>query len=115
QASNSRGIRMLHVFALALAVSAAQPGTKDDLTAEQIVQKALDKGAVGFKQGTATLQMTITSPKGDPKERTLEIAALRGADGLIKTMVKFTKPADVNGTAFLVIQKKDALPDEYVY
>lgn len=105
---------MLHVLALALAVTAA-PAANDKMTAEEIVQKALDKGAVGFHQGTATLKMTITSAKGEAKERTLDIEALRGADGLIKTMVKFTKPADVNGTAFLVIQKKDALPDEYVY
>ncbi len=88
---------------------------KDTLTPQEIVQKALDKGAVGFKEGTATLRMTIVTTKGDAKERTLDIEAMRGDDGMLKSMVKFTKPADVNGTAFLVLQKKDALPDQYVY
>jgi hypothetical protein len=102
------------VVLLALpAVSLAAPSK--ELSADEIVEKALNKGAVGFQQGTATLRMTIISQKGEAKERTLEIKALKDENGLLKSMVKFTKPADVNGTAFLVVQKKDALPDQYVY
>src|ERR1041385_2751461 len=99
----------------AKAAAAPAGGKADALTPEDIVKKALDKGAVGFKQGTATLKMTIVSPKGEAKERSLDIQAMRGEDGMLKSMVKFTKPADVNGTAFLVVKKKDALPDQYVY
>lgn len=84
-------------------------------SAEEIVDKALNRGAVGFQQGSATLKMTIVTTKGDAKERTLEIRAMKDGDGLLKSMVKFSKPADVSGTAFLVLQKKDALPDQYVY
>lgn len=100
------------VFAAALApvaVHAAEP------SAEDIVQQALSKGAVGFKQGTASLQMTIVTPKGEAKARSLEIKAMRGGDGLLRSLVRFTTPADVNGTSFLVVEKKDALPDQYVY
>jgi len=86
-----------------------------EVTAADIVDKALSKGSVGFKQGSATLQMTLVTPKGDQKARSLEIKAMRGKDGLLRSMVRFTKPADVNGTTFLVIEKKDALPDQYVY
>ncbi|HEY4220798.1 MAG TPA: outer membrane lipoprotein-sorting protein [Myxococcota bacterium] len=108
---------MVAVSAQAAPAPAAGAKVPDgkELTAEDIMQKALDKGTVGFKQGTATLKMTIVTAKGEAKERTLDIEAMRGDDGLTKSMVKFTKPADVNGTAFLVIQKKDALPDQYVY
>lgn len=112
-------LRLFVASALLCALPAVAEGTakieKGDLSADQIVQKALDKGAVGFKQGTATLKMTIVTAKGEAKERSLDIEAMRGEDGLLKSMVKFTKPADVNGTAFLVVQKKDALPDQYVY
>jgi hypothetical protein len=86
-----------------------------ELGAEEIVEKALSKGAVGFKQGAASIQMTYVSAKGDAKDRSLEIKAMRGADGMLRSLVKFTKPADVNGTSFLVVEKKDALPDQYVY
>ena len=84
-------------------------------TAQEIVDKALNKGAVGFKQGTATLQMTIVTAKGDNKPRSLDIKAMRGTDGMLRSLVKFTKPADVNGTSYLVVEKKDALPDQYVF
>jgi hypothetical protein len=100
-------------LALALPVLAAKPA--QELTADEIVDKALGKGAVGFKQGSATIRMTIVSAKGEAKERTLELKAMRGEGAMLKTLVKFTKPADVNGTAFLVVEKKDALPDQYVY
>ena len=86
-----------------------------ELSADAIVEKALAKGAVGFKQGAASIKMTIVSPRGDAKERSLDIRAMRGADGLLRSMVKFTRPAEVNGTAYLVLEKKDALPDQYVY
>lgn len=106
-------------FALSLTASAqkaaaATPAGKE-LSADEIVEKALGKGAVGFRQGTATIKMTIVSAKGEAKERTLDVKAMRGEDGMLKSMVKFSKPADVNGTAFLVVEKKDALPDQYVY
>jgi hypothetical protein len=84
-------------------------------SAAEIVDKALSKGAVGFKQGSATLQMTLVTAKGEQKARSLEIKAMRGKDGLLRSLVKFTTPADVNGTSFLVVEKKDALPDQYVY
>jgi hypothetical protein len=108
-------IAPLALTLLLIPAAARADKAQKDLTAEDIVAKALDKGAVGFKQGAATLRMTIVNGKGEAKERSLEIKAMRGGDGLLKSMVKFTKPADVNGTAFLVVEKKDALPDQYVY
>ena len=111
-----------HLLALALLGGlAAAPGAHaaapapPEPSAEEIVNKALNKGAVGFKTGKATLTMTIVSAKGESKERTLDIKAHRGEDGLLRSLVRFTKPAEVNGIAFLVHEKKDALPDQYVF
>jgi hypothetical protein len=94
---------------------ARSTSTPKEMTAAEIVEKALSKGAVGFKQGQAVLQMTLVTPKGEQKSRSLELKAMRGKDGMLRSMVRFTKPADVNGTTFLVVEKKDALPDQYVY
>jgi hypothetical protein len=86
----------------------------EELSADAILDKALSKGNVlGFQQGTATLTMAITKD-GVVKSRTLEIKAMR-QDNLMKSMVRFSKPAEVSGISFLVIEKKDALPDQYVY
>jgi hypothetical protein len=94
--------------------SAAGPHPRE-LDANEIVEKALSKGSVGFKQGVARLQMTLVTPRGEQKSRSLEIKAMRGKDGMLRSMVRFTKPAEVNGTTFLVVEKKDALPDQYVF
>lgn len=85
------------------------------LSLEEIVEKSLNKGTVGFKQGTATLQMTITNNKGEVKANTILVKAMKSSDGTLRSMVKFTSPASVAGTAFLVREKKDALPDQYIY
>jgi hypothetical protein len=103
------------VVASAPALRAAGAPAGKDMTAAEIVEKALSKGSVGFKQGAATLQMTLVTPKGEQKARSLQIRAMRGKDGMLRSLVRFTKPADVNGTTFLVVEKKDALPDQYVY
>ncbi|OGQ14096.1 MAG: hypothetical protein A2138_21350 [Deltaproteobacteria bacterium RBG_16_71_12] len=108
------GSFVVSLVGLALTAPAASAAGKEP-SAEEIVDKALNRGAVGFQQGTATLRMTIVTTKGDAKERTLEISAMKDGAGMLKSMVKFSKPADVSGTAFLVVQKKDALPDQYVY
>ncbi len=103
------------VMGIAVTAHAVPAAAVVEPSAEEIVQKALSKGAVGFKQGTASIQMTIVTAKGEAKPRSLEIKAFRGSDGLLRSLVKFTTPADVNGTSFLVVEKKDALPDQYVY
>jgi hypothetical protein len=105
---------LVAVVSLAFA-GAAGAAKKKEPTAEEIVEQALSKGAVGFKQGTASIQMTLYTPKGEARPRSLDIKAMRGSDGLLRSMVRFTRPADVNGTSFLVVEKKDALPDQYVY
>lgn len=94
----------------------ASPTRAEELSAEQVIDKAFSQGAaVSFQQGRAQLTMTIVSPQGQTKRRTLEIKAMKDEAGLLRSLVKFARPADVAGIAFLVREKKDALPDQYVY
>lgn len=106
-------IALASAFALALPAGAAL--AQDTLSAEQLLDKALAKSQVGFQQGTAVLEMTIVSPRGEAKKRSLAIKAMRGEGGLLRSLVRFQRPAEVAGIAFLVREKKDALPDQYVY
>ncbi len=99
----------------AIALSLASPASAKELDANAIVNEALAQGSMGFQQGTATLDMTIVKKSGDKKVRTLEVKALRDKDGLLSSLIKFSKPAEVAGTAFLVKEKKGQLPDQYVY
>lgn len=101
---------------LALFALAAIPASAEELNAEQIIEKALSQGsAVAFQQGTASLTMTIVSAQGQAKTRSLDVKAMKDATGLLRSLVRFSKPADVAGIAFLVREKKGALPDQYVY
>jgi hypothetical protein len=101
--------------ALSLVFLAAPAAAAEDLTARQIADKALTKNQVGLQQGTAVLEMTIVSPRNEAKKRTLEVKAMRNDEGLLRSLVRFSKPAEVAGISFLVREKKDALPDQYVY
>lgn len=86
-----------------------------ELSAQQIVDQALSQGIVGFEQGTATMRMVITNARGEVKDRTLAVKARKTKAGEFNFLVKFEKPAEVAGIAFLVKEKKAALPDQYVY
>jgi hypothetical protein len=106
---------LIHISAIAACCFLAVSANAEDLTADQIIDKALAKGTVGLDQGTAVLKMTITNQRGESKSRTLGLTAMKDKGGLVKSMIKFQKPAEVAGISFLVLEKKDALPDQYVY
>lgn len=110
------------LFALALLgalplVSAAPAAASagETMTAEQILDKALESGAIGFSKGTAQLDMLIKDAKGKGKQRTMDVKAMTDDDGMLKIMLKFTRPAEVAGMGFLVLQNKDALADQFIY
>lgn len=101
---------------LAIIAVAAPPATAEELNAEQIIEKALSQGsAVAFQQGTASLTMTIVNAQGQEKKQSLDIKAAKDDKGLLRSLVRFTSPAGVAGVSFRVLEKKDALPDQFVY
>ena len=86
-----------------------------ELTAEQIVDKALASGLFSFKEGQAVLEMEITQASGRVRNNTLSMKLRKTKDGLAQTMVRFEKPAAVKGTSFLVRERKGQLPDQFVF
>jgi hypothetical protein len=86
-----------------------------ELTAEQIVNTAYEKQAQAYTNIKANLKMTLTTAKGETKVRDLELKGVRTPDGLVRTVVRFRSPADVAGTAFLVLQNKSGPPEQYLY
>ncbi len=84
-------------------------------SADAILKKAFGKSMFGTSQGTASIHMVITSPEGQQKERVILFKARSEAEGQLQYLMKFEKPADLKGTAFLVKERKGQLPDQYVY
>jgi len=103
----------------ALLVGAPGPATSapiPKLTAETRLKNAYEKAFLGFEHGQATIRMiiedTLTNTKRD---RTLELKARVSEKGGSSFLVKFLKPGDIAGTAFLVKNRKNQGSAQYIY
>lgn len=77
------------------------------------MDKSRDLTMSGNIQSTVTL--TITEKSGSVRSRKLNMITKSYDDGTIKRMVKFLDPADVRGTAMLIVDSKDAQDDMWIY
>ncbi len=79
----------------------------------QLMERSRDLTMSGNIQSTVTL--TITERNGSVRMRKLNMMTKSYNDGTIKRMVKFLDPADVRGTAMLIIDNKDVQDDMWIY
>lgn len=86
----------------------------DELTAEQIAKKMVRGNAFNWEGAKASLRMVLVSKKGERKERKMEVMGRR-KDGLLQSMLRFSAPSDVAGTAFLMLERKGEDSEQYVY
>jgi hypothetical protein len=81
--------------------------------AGQIMNKSRDLSLVGSM--SATINLSITEKNGATRNRTIAMTTKSFKDGLEKRFIKFIDPADVRGTAMLVVDNKDASDDMWIY
>jgi outer membrane lipoprotein-sorting protein len=103
-------------LAVALAIITAAPAAAAEV--DEVVAKANHASYYQGVDGRAKVDMTITDSQG--RERTRQFIILRkdGDDSLDsdqKFYVYFRRPADVNGTAFLVWKRAGADDDRWLY
>jgi hypothetical protein len=79
----------------------------------QLMDKSRDLTMSGDMQSTVTL--TITEKNGSVRTRKLNMLTKTFSGGTIKRMVKFIDPADVRGTAMLIVDNKDVQDDMWIY
>ena len=79
----------------------------------QLMDKSRDLTMSGNIQSTVAL--TITEKNGAVRTRKLNMITKSYDDGTIKRMVKFLDPADVRGTAMLIIDSKNNQDDMWIY
>lgn len=79
----------------------------------QLMDKSRDLTMSGNIQSTVAL--TITEKNGAVRNRKLTMYTKSYDDGTIKRMVKFLDPADVRGTAMLIVDKKASQDDMWIY
>jgi hypothetical protein len=64
---------------------------------------------------SATLSLSITEKNGASRSRTISMTTKSFPDGLEKRLLKFMEPADVRGTAMLIVDKKTAANEIWIY
>ncbi len=64
---------------------------------------------------SATLRLTITEKNGSERNRTISMTTKSFEDGLEKRLVRFMEPADVRGTAMLIVDNKNTADEMWIY
>lgn len=90
-----------------LHVSAQQPD------AGQIMSKSRDLSLIGSM--SATINLSILEKSGATRNRTIAMTTKSYPDGLEKRFIKFIEPADVRGTAMLVVDNKNVMDEMWIY
>jgi hypothetical protein len=81
--------------------------------ADQIMNKSRELTIISSMQ--ATIKLTITEKNGATRNRTIAMTSKSFPDGLEKRFIKFLEPADVRGTAMLVVDNKSASDEIWIY
>jgi hypothetical protein len=64
---------------------------------------------------SANINLTITERGGSTRNRTISMTTKSYSDGLEKRLIRFIEPADVRGTAMLVVDNKNTADEMWIY
>src|SRR5687767_12475270 len=104
----------LVMLGFALVARGAKADPTDGLTGEQIAGRIVQGSAFDWDGARTRMKMTLVAKDGGKRERALDILARKNG-GLVQTVVRFMTPADVAGTAFLLLEQKGGGSDQYIY
>jgi hypothetical protein len=106
---------LLAVCGLILGFSASRASAEGDvLTADEIARHTLRADAFGSEGAKTLLRMVLLAKDGKREERSMEVMARKGG-GQLQTLVRFSAPQDLAGTAFLMREQAGGAPEQYVY
>lgn len=106
----------MHITLLVAAVSLTAPlhGQAGGLTAQQIVDKALDHSYLGPDGAQAEVTMVLTSARGTQRTRRLTVWSHKQGKR-VRSLVRITAPPDVAGTSFLLTERPGGGDDMHLY
>ena len=104
---------MLSISALISCFVVLNPAVATDpLTGEALARQVFDRDR--GKNSISTATMILENEKGDKRSRTFTNMRIL-KDGLEKQLIRFTAPADINGTGFLTIEKPGYETEQFLY
>lgn len=105
------------VVASALALLfVSSPAAADDeaMDADEIIERAVERNALGFESGRAQVRLTVFDRDGEQRHRDLDVRSRRDGDQT-RTLMTLTDPAEVRGQAFLFVENEDADDDMWMH
>lgn len=81
--------------------------------ADQIMNKSRELSQVGTMQ--ATISLNITEKNGATRNRTIAMTTKSFQGGQEKRLIRFLEPADVRGTAMLIVDNKSTPDEIWIY
>jgi Outer membrane lipoprotein-sorting protein len=105
---------------LVQAGAAALPGEAGGLadatpSAAEIVRRVLNSDPWGLGDADVTARAIVRDESGRSRQLAFRARSLRYDAPLTMSLVRFTAPADLAGVGFLLIQKKDADDERWLY
>jgi hypothetical protein len=84
-------------------------------SADEIAKKTLEHDTFGFEGTEIKARLVLVEADGRTQERAFEGISKKGGDNLIRSVVRFTGPANIAGTSFLMIQHQGAPDEQHIY
>jgi len=101
-------------FAMILLILPVTPHlAAQDLTGYQVMEKAVNKSS--WDDMTAELTLTLQSARGETRVRKIDFYAKEASADETRMLMRFTAPADVEGTGFLLLEHENAGDERYLY
>ncbi|HEY6877265.1 MAG TPA: outer membrane lipoprotein-sorting protein [Polyangiales bacterium] len=104
----------LGLLVLGLCGALAGRASAGDLSADQIVEKMLKQGLFGLDEAETTVRMGLIDSAGARTERVMENLRRR-KDGQLQSVTRFRAPAEVAGTAFLMLERDKGESEQHIY
>lgn len=105
-----RILKNLLIISLFIAFGALQA---QSLTGRQIMQKALNKSS--WKDMVGQVTLILTNERGQQRIRKIKMFSRKRNANESDMLMRFVAPADVKGTAFLIIEHQNSDDDRYLY
>jgi len=104
---------LLIVFICVLGSVITVPAFSQDLTGRQIMERALS--GTTWDDMHATLILTLETSRGEIRVREIDYYSKDVSDEETRMLMRFTSPADVEGTGFLAIDHENGEDERYLY
>jgi hypothetical protein len=106
--------RVLLLLSAALTVLSVAHADDSALSADDIAAKIVRSDTFAWDGARSKVRMVLIDANGAKRERAMDVIGRR-SKGLFETVVHFSMPQDIAGTAFLMLDRGQDQSEQYIY